>query len=54
VDGIIERFGKEVYTITTDKEHLSVKTTVSLSVTFFGWVVYLNGRIKLTFPDHAV
>jgi hypothetical protein len=38
VDGIIDRFGEEVDTIIIDKEHLSVKTTVSLSGTFFGWV----------------
>jgi hypothetical protein len=31
-----------------------VKTTVSLSGTFFGWVVLFGGKMKLTAPDHAV
>jgi len=53
VDGIIERFAEGVDTIIIDKEHLSVETTVSLSGTFFGWVVSFGGKMKLTAPDHA-
>ncbi|MGI6744055.1 MAG: helix-turn-helix transcriptional regulator [Eubacteriales bacterium] len=54
MDSIIDRFGEEVETNIVDKEHFSVKTTVSLSGTFFGWVVSFGGKMKLTAPDYAV
>jgi predicted DNA-binding transcriptional regulator YafY len=53
MDSIIDRFGEEVETNIVDKEHFSVKTTVSLSGTFFGWVVSFGGKMKLTAPDYA-
>jgi tetrahydromethanopterin S-methyltransferase subunit E len=54
VDGIIDRFGEEVETNIVDKEHFSVKNTVSLSGIFFGWIVSFGGKMKLTAPDYAV
>ena len=51
---IIDRFGEKVKTEITDDEHFTAEVEVSVSPTFFGWLVGFNGRIKPTAPDDVV
>ena len=36
-----------------DEEHVLVKTTASLSPTFYGWIFEFAGRIRIVSPEHA-
>ncbi len=47
---IIDRFGEDVETWRTDEEHFSVKTSVYVSPTFFGWVFQFCGKIRIIAP----
>lgn len=39
---------------TIDENHFSVKTRVSSSPTFYGWVFSFAGKVKITSPDEVV
>ena len=51
---IIDRFGEKVKTEITDAEYFNAEVDVSVSPTFFGWLVGFNGRIKPIAPDDVV
>ncbi len=51
---IIDRFGENVFTAPKDENHFIVKTPVSLSQTFYGWVFSFGGKMKITAPQEAV
>ena len=51
---IIDRFGENVSTDPVDDDHFVVKTTVSLSQTFYGWVFSFGGKMKITAPQQAI
>lgn len=48
---IIDRFGATVETTIADGEHFTVEVDVSVSPTFFGWVVGFGGRMQIVGPD---
>ena len=51
---IIDRFGTKVKTTVVDKEHFSAMVEVSVSPTFFGWVVSFGGRMEIAAPEDVV
>lgn len=51
---IVDKFGEKVITSSIDENHFFVKTRVSLSPTFYGWVFSFAGRMKIISPDEAV
>lgn len=51
---IIDKFGKDVDTEIVDADHFKVKTEVSLSGNFYGWVFASSGAMKILAPDNAV
>ena len=51
---IIDRFGKDVILIPTDKEHFTVSVDVHVSKQFLGWVFSLGEQVKLLSPDEVV
>lgn len=51
---IIDRFGEKVCTAPHDEQHFIVTTIVSLSNTFYGWVVSFGGKMKLIALEEAV
>lgn len=48
---IIDRFGEKVKTNVYDDEHFTATVDVSVSNTFFGWIVGFGGRIEIIAPD---
>jgi len=48
---IVDRFGAQVRTAITDDQHFTAEVEVSVSPTFFGWVVGFSGRINITAPE---
>ncbi|MBE6887210.1 MAG: WYL domain-containing protein [Ruminococcaceae bacterium] len=51
---IIDRFGEDVHTEIADSEHFKVRTQVSLSPNFFGWLFGFGEKITLQGPDRVV
>jgi predicted DNA-binding transcriptional regulator YafY len=47
---VIDRFGEKVKTAIADYEHFIAEVDVSVSDTFFGWVVGFGGRMTITAP----
>ena len=54
MSNIIDRFGENVHTEIADAQHIKVKTNVSLSSNFYGWVFASGGKIKILSPTEAV
>lgn len=50
---VIDKFSEDVETEIADEEHVLVKTTASLSPTFYGWIFEFAGRIRIVSPEHA-
>jgi predicted DNA-binding transcriptional regulator YafY len=48
---IIDQFGAKVKTDIADNEHFLTTAEVSVSPTFFGWIVGFAGRIRILAPD---
>ena len=48
---IIDRFGTSVKTKVVDDAHFTAEVEVSVSPTFFGWVVGFSGRMDIIAPD---
>lgn len=48
---MIDRFGEDVTTLAYDMESFRIKTTVSVSPTFFGWVFGFAGKVQILGPD---
>lgn len=51
---IIDRFGKDIMMIPSDKTHFTVKIRVHVSPQFLGWIISLGAGIKIIFPDDVV
>ena len=47
---IIDRFGTKVKTTVADDRHFTAEVEVSVSPTFFGWVVSFGGRMEIAAP----
>ena len=48
---MIDRFGEDVTTLAYDMESFRIKTTVSVSPTFFGWVFGFAGKVQILGPE---
>ncbi len=48
---IIDRFGKDVIMQKADANHVYANVNVAVSNQFFGWVLSMNGAIKLVGPE---
>lgn len=48
---IVDRFGIKTKTAVVDKNHFSAQVEVSVSATFFGWVVGFGGEMDITSPN---
>lgn len=48
---IIDRFGTKVKTAIIDEKYFSVEVEVSVSPTFFGWVVGFGGKMNISAPE---
>lgn len=50
---IIDQFGEDVDVIANNDNTFVVRVTVSVSSTFFGWVVGFGGKIKIAGPEEV-
>jgi predicted DNA-binding transcriptional regulator YafY len=48
---VIDEFGEDVDTAILDDEHFTARVDVSVSPTFFGWVVSFGGRMRVESPE---
>ena len=48
---IIDRFGTKVKTAVADDKHFTAEVEVSVSPTFFGWVVGFGGKMEIIAPS---
>ena len=48
---VVDRFGSQVKTTVTDDRHFTAEVEVSVSPTFFGWVVGFGGKMEITAPE---
>jgi predicted DNA-binding transcriptional regulator YafY len=51
---IIDQFGEKVKTEIADKDHFTAEVDVSVSPTFFGWIVGFGGKMEIAAPDCVV
>lgn len=51
---VIDRFGKNVSFIKTDKDHFTVNVDVAVSVQFLAWVIALGEGVRIIGPDCVV
>lgn len=51
---VIDQFGHSVHVKIEDEEHFSISPEVCASEQFFGWVLGLNGAVKITAPTEIV
>lgn len=49
---IIDRFGDDVNVEIVDSNHFTVNVTVSVSPTFYGWVLGFGGKMTIKAPDN--
>lgn len=48
---MIDRFGEDVTALAYDMESFRLKTTVSISPTFFGWIFGFAGKVQILGPE---
>jgi hypothetical protein len=48
---IIDQFGDKVKTAIADDDHFTAEVEVSVSPTFFGWIVGFGGKMELVAPE---
>lgn len=48
---MVDRFGEDVTTLAYDMTSFRVRTEVSASPTFFGWVFSFNGKVQILAPE---
>jgi predicted DNA-binding transcriptional regulator YafY len=48
---IVDRFGAKAKTSANDEKHFTAEVEVSVSPTFFGWVVGFGGKMSITEPE---
>lgn len=51
---MIDRFGKDIIIAPVDDEHFQVTVSVAVSNHFFGWIMSLDGYVKVVAPDSVV
>ena len=54
MESIVDRFGERLKTAIVDDKHFSAEIEVSVSTTFFGWVVGFGGRMSMVAPNDVV
>ncbi len=51
---LIDRFGKDIFLIPEDENHIRTTVRVAVSNQFLGWVIALGKGIRIVAPDHVV
>ena len=51
---IIDQFGRDINLRKVDDEHFEVRVDVVVSNQFFGWIVALGGKVRITNPQNVV
>ena len=51
---MIDRFGKDIFILKTDKNHFSFNVQVAISGQFLGWIIGLGDKVRITSPDDVI
>ena len=51
---IIDQFGRDIHLRKVDNERFEVRVDVVVSNQFFGWIVALGGKVRITNPQNVV
>ena len=51
---IIDRFGKDIFLIPSGPDHFRTVVTVAVSGQFLGWIMALDGKVRIVSPDSVV
>ena len=54
VSVFIDRFGKDIIIAPIDDNHFRTTVTVAVSKQFFGWIMAIDGDVKIVAPDSVV
>lgn len=54
VSVFIDRFGKDIIIAPADDEHFRTTVTVAVSKHFFGWIMAIDGDVRIVAPDSVV
>ena len=54
VSVFIDRFGKDIIIAPVDEDHFRTTVTVTVSKQFFGWVMGIDGDVRVVAPDNVV
>ena len=54
VSVMIDRFGKDVIIVPVDEEHFQITVSVAVSNHFLGWIMSLEGDVRIVAPDSVV
>ena len=50
----IDRFGKDIIIAPVDEDHFRTTVTVAVSKQFFGWIMGIDGDVRVVAPDSVV
>ena len=50
---LIDRFGKDLIIVKTDEDHFRTSVSVAVSSQFFGWILALEGKVRIAGPAHV-
>ena len=51
---VIDRFGKDVMAVPTDKDHFTITVPIAVSQQFYGWVFSLGRSVRIAGPQDVV
>ena len=51
---LIDRFGKDIIIAPVDRDHFRTTVTVAVSSHFLGWIMSLDGDVRIVAPDSVV
>ena len=54
VSVFIDRFGKDIIIAPIDDDHFRTTVTVAVSKQFFGWIMGIDGEVRVVAPDSVV
>lgn len=54
VSVFIDRFGKDIIIAPVDEDHFRTTVTVAVSKQFFGWIMGIDGDVRVVAPDNVV
>ena len=54
VSVFIDRFGKDIIIAPVDDDHFRTTVTVAVSKQFFGWIMAIDGDVRVVAPDSVV